>query len=118
MATKSATLRMPQRRLYSPSIRRRKTKRILSAQPGISLKAVAAVLVLCLFLGLSFVTSYKIQTVAQDMKLLEQRYSNLLQENASLSKEFSAMASHERLVRLGKRLGLHKPSEDQIITLR
>ncbi len=118
MTTKSATLRMPQRRVYSPVNRRRKRTRLISMPATLSLKAVASVLVLGLFLGLSFITSYKIQAVANDMRMLEERYSTLLQENSMLTKKFSAMASQDRLAKIGKRLGLHQPGEDQIVTLR
>lgn len=119
MTTKSATLRMPQSRVYSPSNRRRrKASSILSISTGFSVKATAAILILFLFLGLSIVTSYKIHSVAQDMRMLEERYSVIQKENKALSDEFSKMASRHQLASIGKRLGLREPTKDQIITLR
>ncbi len=119
MITKSATLRMPQRRLYSPSSRRRKKAGlILSIPAGFSIRAAASILILFLFLGLSFVTSYKIHNVARDMRMLEERYSAIQKENKVLSDKFSKIAGRHQLVRIGKRLGLREPAKDQIITLR
>ncbi len=119
MTIKSATLRMPQRRIYAPSSRKRRAARSLISIPaGFSIRAAAALLVLSLFLGLSFVTSYRIHGIAQDIRMLEERYSALNQENLKLSAEFSTLASRQRLARIGRKLGLSKPGQDQVVTLR
>ena len=119
MATKSATLRMPQRRLYTHSNKRKKVAgSILSIPASFSIRAAAALLVLFLFLGLSFVTSYKIHIVAQDIQMLEEHYSAIQKENKMLSDKYAHIASQHQLAMIGKRLGLHKPTKDQIITLR
>ncbi len=110
---------MPQRRVYSPSSRRRRnTRQLLSIPAGFSLKAAASIFILSLFLGLSFVTSYKIHGLAQDIKMLEKHYSTAQEENKQLAHQFSSMANKKKLAKIGKKLGLYKPGEDQIITLR
>ncbi len=119
MTIKSATLRMPQRRVYSPASRRRRnTRSFVSIPAGFSLKAAAALLVLSLFLGLSFITSYKIHGLAQDIQTLEEHYAAVQQENRELTDKFSAISGKKKLARIGKKLGLFKPGEGQIITLR
>ncbi|RUM93376.1 MAG: hypothetical protein DSZ23_00060 [Thermodesulfatator sp.] len=120
MTTKSATLRMPQRRIYSPA-RNNKTRRAASPitiPVKFSLKAVAAIFILSVFVGLSFITSYKIRSIAQEIQMLENRYLTVTQENKILSEKFSAVANPKKLAALGKKLGLRQPSTDQIITLR
>ncbi len=117
MTTKSATIRMPQRRSYTT-----RTPRKPHQGPSVnifqsSLRGVLTFLILLLFLGLSVFASYKVKSVANDISVLEQRYATIQEENLQLKKRFSKMTSKATLAKIGKRLGLRPPAEDQIITL-
>ncbi len=118
MTSKSATLRMPQRRVYSPqNRRRRKARPSISFSVPWSMKTVAAVFLTIALISLSFFASYKIRTVAMDTQVLEARYLNIQKENALLSEKYSSMTSRKRLAVLGKKLGLHAPAKEQVVTL-
>ncbi len=114
MTIKSATIRMPQKRGY--------TSRHVGTSQGFklfqsSLRGILSFVLLILFLGLSIYTSYKVKSVARDISTLEQKYYALLQENKQLNGQLDKMTSRATLMKIGKRLGLRPPAENQIITL-
>ncbi|NPA95086.1 MAG: hypothetical protein GXO58_06645 [Thermodesulfobacteria bacterium] len=118
MTIKSATIRMPQKRSYGARVPRRGP----AFRPNLgvfqsSLKGVVTFLILALFLGLSLFTSYKVKNVAADISQLEQRYASVEGENGQLKAQLAQMASKSTLAKLGKRLGLRPPAQDQIVTL-
>ena len=118
MTSKSATIRMPQRKVYPSRIRKGISPAArLAASVRSSLRGLAALLILLLFLGLSVYSSYRIRSVAQDITMLEQQYSSIQKERSQLSARLSALVQKERLVRIGKRLDLHPPGEGQTTTL-
>ncbi len=118
MTIKSATIRMPQRRGYSPRAVRRRSGISGASLFRSSLRGFLAFTFLLLFLGLSVYTSYKVKLVASDIGTLEEKYAALQQENIQLNAQLDGMTSNVTLAKLGKRLGLRPPAEDQIITLQ
>ncbi len=118
MTIKSATIRMPQKRSYGARMPRRGT----SPGPGMgvfhsSLRGLFTFFILLLFLGLSLFTSYKVKMVASDISQLEQRYASVEQENSQLKAQLTQITSKSTLAKLGKRLGLRPPADNQIVTL-
>ena len=117
MTTKSATIRMPQRRSYGARPPRRTHSGFSFNIFQSSLRGALTFLILLLFLGLSLYASYKVKNVANDIGALEQRYASIQKENLQLKNRFSEMTSKATLAKMGKRLGLRPPAEDQTITL-
>ncbi len=114
MTIKSATIRMPQKRGYTP---RRVGTSSGSRLFHSSFRGILSFLLLILFLALSVYTSYKVKSVANDISALEQRYSALQYENKQLNRQLDNITSKATLAKIGRRLGLRPPGENQIITL-
>ena len=117
MTTKSATIRMPQRRSYGARPPRRTHTGLSFNIFQFSLRGALTFLILLIFLGLSLYASYKVKNVADDIVKLEQRYASIQKENQQLKNRFLKMTSEATLAKMGKRLGLRPPAEDQTITL-
>ncbi len=117
MTVKSATIRMPQRRGYTTRSQHRTGRKAGTSILSASIRGVLVFLTLFLFLGLSVFTSYKVKTVADDISQLERRYSALHQENIRLNSQLDKVTSKATLAKIGKRLGLKPPQENQIVTL-
>ncbi len=117
MTVKSATIRMPQRRGYTSRAPHRGGKKAGSTILSASIRGILVFLTLFLFLGLSVFTSYKVKTVADDISQLESRYAALHQENIRLNSQLDKVTSRATLAKIGKRLGLRPPHENQIVTL-
>ncbi len=117
MTIKSATIRMPQRRSYGArGPRRTHTGSSLNLFNS-SLRGVLTFLLLLLFLCLSIIASYKVKGVANDINRLEQKYAAIQKENRILNNRLEKMTSRATLAKIGKRLGLRPPEEDQVVTL-
>ncbi len=117
MTIRSATFRIPNRRQY---IRSKKRKRGIISSLSLathSVKGFLASFTLIIFIALSIFTTYQINTVAKDIELLEEQYLALQLENKELTKEFTKLTSKERLAKIGKKLGLKEPTDHQIISL-
>ncbi len=118
MTTKSATLRMPRRSGYSGSRRRRTSRKLGVGLGALSVKAVAALALLAALLVASFVTSWKIRQVASELETLRAQYQQQMKEQQTLAADLEKLLDRKSLEKLGRSLGLHPASKDQVRIVR
>ncbi len=120
MSLRTATLRMPQRTNYS-TVSRQKYKTgsgIKTETRSFSVREILAGTIVLFLVILSIWTSFSIKELDNEVKILEKEASRLETIHAKLYQQEQNMLEKSRLESLGKKLGLHAPTKDQLIILR
>jgi hypothetical protein len=114
MVPRSATLRISQRRTYGSSSKRALFSRVISIARQ---ETVASIFVLALLI-LGLWSSYEIHNISRDIASMHVEESRLMAQRQDLRSQEARLESVTRLQKLGKRLGLHPPTDSQIVYLR
>ncbi len=118
MNIRTATVRAPRRRTYSPAAGRRRSLRSKSSA-GIRLSRleVAGMLAACILFALGLWTSYEVRRIATDISQLNMESIALQDTRRKLDQQQNNLLKSEYLAPLGKKLGLHSPDAGQVVTL-
>jgi hypothetical protein len=121
MGPRTATLRMPQRRKGSTLLNSRYNSCRASSVPKafkFSARETAAAFLALLFVILGLWTGHAMKEVAADLESLEREAGLIGTQRQELLAEEGKLKTPESLKALGERLGLHPPSENQVIHLK
>jgi hypothetical protein len=111
MSPRSAIIRIPQRRSYIPLAQKNnagssfcfsKVLEIISQKTTVLIFALAALLIL------AFWSAYETREIAKDIEILQT-------EESRLSAQYQDFST--QMEKLGKKMGLHPPTDSQIISL-
>ncbi len=120
MTIKTATLRMPQRRSYVRNTGYRRPARTSSKASASKSRAkeVVATVFAVIFLLVGVWASLEVHSVANEVARLKETHARLVAENVSLTSKLHSATDKKALEKMGRRIGLHPPKENQIIYLR
>ena len=119
MSSRSATIRIPQRRSYVPMAQKNNVGSSLSfskilkitRHKTIALIALAALLILGLWI------THEIRKTANDLELLQIEEGRLSAQYQDFSIQMDQIKARSRMEKLGRKMGLHPPTDRQKISL-
>ncbi|NIA08901.1 MAG: hypothetical protein GWP10_03835 [Nitrospiraceae bacterium] len=114
MGPRSATLRMSQRRLYDSSSKKALFSRALSI---VKQETIVSIFVLGLLI-LGLWTSYETHNISGDIASMHVEESRLMAQRQDLKSQEVRLKSVTRMQELGRKLGLHPPTDSQIVYLK
>jgi len=116
---RTATLRTPRRRIYSPSsVRRLPVKSRASAGLRLSRLEIAGIFAALVLFCTGVWTSYEVNRISDDIARLNSDHMVLAETGSQLERQREKLLRKEYLAPVGARLGLHPPKSDQIFTLK
>jgi cell division protein FtsL len=120
MSPRSAIIRIPQRRSYVPLAQKNnsgsgpcfsKVLEITSQKTAVLIFALAALLIL------AFWSAYETREIAKDIEILQIEESRLSAQYQDFSTQMDRLKARSRMEELGGKMGLHPPTDSQIISL-
>ncbi len=120
MSIKTATLRMPQKRSYvrNTGYRRPAKSKAAASSPGFKIKEIVSTALALVFLAIGIWASIEVRSVANEVAKLKEVHERLAAENTALTTRLESTTKTKELEKMGRRLGLHPPKENQIIYLK
>jgi cell division protein FtsL len=120
MSHRSATIRIPQRRSYVPMAQKNNTGSSLSFSKVLKIirhKTIALIFALSALLILGFWTTHETRKISKDIELLQIEEGRLSAQYQDFSTQMDRLKARSRMEKLGKKMGLHPPTERQTISL-
>ncbi len=119
MSPRSATIRIPQRRSYVPMAQKNNTGSSLSFSKilEITRHKTIALIALAALLILGFWITHEIRKTANDLELLQIEEGRLSAQYQDFSTQMDRLKARNRMEKLGKKMGLHPPTNRQTISL-
>lgn len=121
MSPRSATIKIPRRHLYGPMARKNNAVSSLSFSKALikitHQKTIVFISVLAALLILGFWTTHETRKIAKDMEFLQIEEDRLSAQYHDFSTQMDQLKARSRMEKLGKKLGLHPPTNRQIISL-
>jgi hypothetical protein len=124
MSSRSATIRIPQRRLYGPLTKKNNASSSLSFSKALKAlikithkKTIVFISALAALLILGLWTAHDTQKIAKDSEFLQIEESRLSAQHKDFISQMDRFKARGRMEKLGKKLGLHSPTDRQIISL-
>ncbi|MCK4605446.1 MAG: hypothetical protein KAU41_12290 [Deltaproteobacteria bacterium] len=120
MSPRSATIRIPQRRSYVPMAQGNNTGSILSFSQVLKItrqKTIALIFALAALLILGFWTMHETRKIAKDIEFLQIEEGRLGAQYQDFSTQMDRLKARNRMEKLGKKMGLHPPTDRQTISL-
>ncbi len=114
MGPQPASLKMSQRRIYRPLSK----KGLFSGTLRMARQEIFAFISVLALLILGLWTSYEILNISRDIKCLRIEQDRLVAQNQDLRSQEVRLKSVSHMQRLGRRLGLHPPTDSQIVYLK
>ncbi|MCD6198739.1 MAG: cell division protein FtsL [Deltaproteobacteria bacterium] len=118
MSPRSATIRIPQRRSYVPMAQKNNAGSLsfskilkITRHKTIALIALAALLIM------GFWITHEIRKIANDLELLQIEEGHLSAQYQDFSTQMDQLKARSRMEKLGKKMGLHPPTNKQTISL-
>lgn len=121
MSPRSATIRIPQRRSYVPMAQKNNASSSLSFSKALikitHQKTIVFISALAALLILGLWTAHDTRKIARDLEFLQIEESRLSTQHQDFSSQMDRLKACSRMEKLGKKLGLHPPTDRQIISL-
>ena len=120
MIPRSATIRIPQRRSYVPMAQKNNAGSSFSFSKVLNLtrqKTIAFIFALAALLILGFWITHEIRKTANDIELLQIEEGRLSAQYQNFSTQMDRLKARSRMEKLGKKMGLHPPTDRQTISL-
>jgi len=121
MSPRSATIRIPQRRLYGPMAQKNNAVSSLSFSKALvkitHQKIIVFISALAALLIFGFWTAHDIRKIAKDIDILQVEEGRLSTQYQDFNTQMDRLKARSRMEKLGKKLGLHLPTNRQIISL-
>ncbi len=114
MNIRTATIRTPRRRIYSPATMRRKPA---TSTFRISKLEIAGMFAAFVLFCIGVWTSYEVKQISADITRLHSEQMALSEDGARLEQEKARLTGAEYLAPLGRKLGLHPAKPGQTVTL-
>jgi hypothetical protein len=121
MSPRSATIRIPQRHSYVSMAQKNNAGnslffskafiKITHQKSIVFISALAALLILGLW------TAHDTRKIARDLEFLQKEESRLSAQHQDFSSQMDRLKACRRMEKLGEKLGLHPPTDRQIISL-
>ncbi len=120
MGPRSATLRIPQRRLYDSLSKKNRAYSMgfLSKVLKIVRRETIASIFIVALLILGLWTSYKIHNISRDIASVHIEENRLMAQRQDLKSQEARLKAVSRMKKIGRELRLHPPADSQIIYLR
>jgi len=119
MGPRSATLRIPQRRLYDPLSKKNHDYRgLLSKVLKIARRETIASIFIGALLILGLWTSYDIHNISRDIASIHVEESRLMAQRQDFKSQEVRLKAASRMKKIGRELRLHPPADSQIIHLK
>lgn len=120
MSPRSATIRIPQRRSYVPMAQKNNAGRDISFSKLLEItcqKTIVFISALAALLILGLWTAHDTRKIAKDIEFLQMEEVRLNTRYQDFSSQMDLLKARSRMEKLGKKLGLHPPTDRQIIFL-
>jgi cell division protein FtsL len=119
MSPRSATIRIPQRRSYVPMAQKNNAGSSLSFSKILKITCHKTIVLTALsaLLILGFWITHEIRKTANDLELLQIEEGRLSAQYQDFSTQMDRLKARSRMEKLGKKMGLHPPTERQTISL-
>ena len=119
MSPRSATIRIPQRRSYVPMAQKNNAGSSFSFSKILKITSheTIALISLAALLILGFWITYEIRKTANDLELLQIEEGYLSAQYRDFSTQMDQLKARSRMEKLGKKMGLHPPTNKQTISL-
>ena len=120
MSPRSATIRIPQRRSYVPMAQKNNTDSSFSFSKVLNItrqKTIALIFALVALLILGFWTTHETRKIAKDIEFLQIEEGRLSAQYQDFSTQMDQLKARSRMEKLGKKMGLHPPTDRQTISL-
>ncbi len=118
MNIRTATIRPPRRRIYSPATMKRKPARRSTAWAiRISRLEAAGMIAAFVLFGVGLWTSYEVNRISADITQLQNEQTTLMETASRLEQQKKLLLSEKNLAPLGTKLGLHPAKPGQTVTL-
>ena len=120
MGPRSATLRIPQRRLYDSLSKKNRAYSMgfLSKVLKIARRETIASIFIVALLILGLWTSYEIHNISRDIASVHIEENRLMAQRQDLKSQEARLKAVSRMKKIGRELRLHPPADSQIIYLR
>ena len=119
MSFRSATIRIPQRCSYVPMVQKNNAGSSFSFSKvlNITRHKTIVLVVLAALLILGFWITHETRKIAKDIKLLQIEKGRLNARYQDFSIQIDRLKTHSHMEKLGKKMGLHPPTDRQTISL-
>jgi len=121
MSPRSATIKISQRHLYGPMAQKNNAVSSLSFSKALikitHQKTIVFISVLAALLIFGLWTTHDTRKIAKDSELLQVEEDRLSTRYQDLNTQMDRLKARSRMEKLGKKLGLHPPTNRQIISL-
>ena len=120
MSPRSATIRIPQRRSYVPMAQKNNIGSSFSFSKVLNItrqKTTALIFALVALLVLGFWTTHETRKIAKDIECLQIEEGRLSAQYQDFSTQMDRLKARSRMEKLGKKMGLHPPTNRQTISL-
>ena len=119
MSPRSATIIIPRRRSYVPMAQKNKTGSSLSFSKVLKItrQKTIALIALATLLILGFWITHETLKIAKDIELLQIEEGCLSAQYHDFSTQMDQLKARSRMEKLGKKMGLHPPTDRQTISL-
>ncbi|MEA3384872.1 MAG: FtsL-like putative cell division protein [Thermodesulfobacteriota bacterium] len=120
MSLRSATIRIPQRRLYVPMAQKNNTGSSFSFSKVLEItrqKTIAFIFALAALLILGFWTTHETRKIAKDIEFLQIEEGRLSIQYQDFNTQMNQLKARSRMEKWGGKMGLHPPTDRQTISL-